>query len=426
MKTRILMPVVVLVVLGAIAWGALRLVKVTASTAAVEIPSTKVKKGRVTITVAARGELQGGNSEMLTAPMSGGGDMAITVLRDPGEVVNQGDVVVQFDTTQQEYNLREAEADLAEAEQQVIQAQANSDAITEESAFQVLQTDSDVKLAELEIRKNSLLPAIQARQNELALEAAKNRQRQAVQDFNNKKATSAAGIAIQTASQNKAKVMAETARKTIDSMTLKAKTSGYVNIQQNNNQNMIYWGMTLPPFQLGDTARAGMAVAQIPDLKSWEVSASIGELDRGHLSIGQTVTVGVVALAGKSFAGHVKNIGGTTGSPWDRKFECRIALDQTGPELRPGMTSNMVITLEALDDVLWVPSQALFESDGRTFVYLHSPNGFMPRDVTLVRRSESQTVITGVKEGDLVAMSNPDQQNKPAAGPQSAMNALSK
>jgi HlyD family secretion protein len=426
MKTRILMPVVVLVVLGAIAWGALRLVKVTASTAAVEIPSTKVKKGRVTITVAARGELQGGNSEMLTAPMSGGGDMAITVLRDPGEVVNQGDVVVQFDTTQQEYNLREAEADLAEAEQQVIQAQANSDAITEESAFQVLQTDSDVKLAELEIRKNSLLPAIQARQNELALEAAKNRQRQAVQDFNNKKATSAAGIAIQTASQNKAKVMAETARKTIDSMTLKAKTSGYVNIQQNNNQNMIYWGMTLPPFQLGDTARAGMAVAQIPDLKSWEVSASIGELDRGHLSIGQTVTVGVVALAGKSFAGHVKNIGGTTGSPWDRKFECRIALDQTGPELRPGMTSNMVITLEALDDVLWVPSQALFESDGRTFVYLHSPNGFMPRDVTLVRRSESQTVITGVKEGDLVAMSNPDQQNKPAAGPRSAMNALSK
>jgi len=70
MKMRILMPVVVLAVLGALAWGALRVVKVTASTAALEIPSTKVKKGRVTITVAARGELQGGNSEMLTAPMS--------------------------------------------------------------------------------------------------------------------------------------------------------------------------------------------------------------------------------------------------------------------------------------------------------------------------------------------------------------------
>jgi len=390
------------------------------------MPSTKVKKGRVIITVSARGELQGGNSEMLTAPMTGGGDMAITLLREPGEVVEQGDVVVQFDTTQQEYNLREAEADLAEAEQQVIQAQANADAIAEESAYQVLSTDSDVRLAELELRKNSLLPAIQARQNELVLQAAKNRQRQALQDFNNKKTTSAAGVAIQKAAQNKAKVMAETAQRTIDSMTLKAKTSGYVNVQQNSNQNMMYWGMSLPPFQLGDTARAGMAVAQIPDLKSWEVSANVGELDRGHLSMGQKVNVGVVALAGKSFPGHIKSIGGTSGPPWDRKFECRIALDQAGPDLRPGMTSNMIITLETLDDVLWVPSQALFESDGRTFVYQQGANGFMPHDVSLVRRSESQAVITGVKEGDLVAMSNPDQQVKQAAGPQNAMKALSK
>ncbi len=38
----------------------------------------------------------------------------------------------------------------------------------------------------------------------------------------------------------------------------------------------------------------------------------------------------------------------------------------------------------------------------------------MPHDVKLVRRSESQAVITGIKEGELVALSNPDQQNKPA------------
>jgi len=426
MKTRIVVAVLLLAVLGGMGWGALRLIKATSSTAALEIPATKVKRGQVTMTVSARGELQGGNSEMLTAPMSGGGDVAITDLRDPGEVVAAGDVVVQFDTTQQEYNLREAEADLAEAEQQVIQAQATSDATDEESSYQVASTQSDVRTAELEMRRNPLLPAIQARQNELAVEAAKNRLRQALQDLNNKKATSAAGIAIQKAAENKAKVAAETARKTIDSMTLKAKTSGYVNIQQNTNVNMIYMGMQLPPFQLGDTTRAGMAIAQIPDLKSWEVSASIGELDRGHLSVGQKVSLGVVALAGKSFKGHVKNIGGTTGSPWDRKFECRIALDEAGPELRPGMTSNMVITLETLDNVLWVPSQALFESDGRTFVYLQTPGGFMPHDVTLVRGSESQAVVTGVKEGDLVAMTNPDQQNKPAAGSQGAMKALSK
>src|SRR5579871_5635135 len=176
MKTRILM--LLLLVLGGIAWGSLRLIKATGNSDTVEIPSTKVKKGRVTLSVAARGELQGGNSEMLTAPMTGGGDMAITSLRDPGEVVNAGDTVVQFDTTQQEYNLREAEADLAEAQQQVIQAQATSDATDEESAYTIMSTASDVKMAELEVRKNKLLPTIQARQNELALEAARNRERQ--------------------------------------------------------------------------------------------------------------------------------------------------------------------------------------------------------------------------------------------------------
>jgi hypothetical protein len=363
---------------------------------------------------------------MLAAPMIAGGDMAITSLRDPGELVSPGDVVVQFDTTEQDYKLKEAEADLDEAEQQVVKAEADSLATDEESKFAMLNAQSDVSLAELEIRRNPTLAAIAARQNDILLEAARNKLRQATQDFANKKTTSEAGIAIQKALENKARVMADLARKNIENMTLKAKTGGYVNVQLNSNQNMMYWGMQLPPFQLGDTARAGMAVAQIPDLKNWEVSANVGELDRGHLSIGQKVTIRVVALAGKEFAGKVKNIGGTTGPPWDRRFEARISLDKAAPELRPGMTSNMVITIETLDNVLWIPSQALFESDGRTLVYARGPSGFVPHDVTLVKRSESQAVVTGIKEGEIVAMSNPDQQLKTGAGQSSgAMKALS-
>jgi multidrug efflux pump subunit AcrA (membrane-fusion protein) len=424
MRKRLLVLAAVLAVVAAIAWGAIRMVaRVTASSSAVELPTTRVKRGRVTITVAARGELQGGNSEMLTVPQVGGGTVAITYLREPGELVEAGDVVVQLDTTQQEYNLREAEADLAEAEQQVIKAQADSQALDEETRYQVESTTADVKLAELDIRKNPLLAAIVARQNVLALEAARNRQHQAEQDLNNKKATASAGVAIQQAALNRAKVMMGIAQNTIDGMTLKAKTSGYVNIQQNSNVLIGYYGMQLLPYQLGDNVNTGMAVAQIPDLENWEVSAQVGELDRGHLTPGQEVSVAVVALAGKTFPGHVKSLGGTGGSAWDRHFECRISLDQPSPELRPGMTSNLIITVETLENVIWVPSQALFESDGRTFVYLQTPAGFMPRDVTLVRRSESQAVLTGVSEGAIVAMSSPDRQSKPAAS-QSAMKAL--
>ena len=427
MRRGLLVLAAVVLVLGIAAWGTLRLLRATSVTPSTEVPTTAVKKGRVVISVTARGELQGGNSEMLTAPMVGGGDLPITFLREPGELVQAGDVVVQFDITQQEYNLREAQADLAEAQQQVIRAEADAEASAEETAYAVLSAEADVRQAELDVRKNPILPAISRRQNELALQAAKDKLRQAQQDLRNKQTTAAAGIAIQKAAENKAKVMADLAQKNIDSMTLKAKTSGYVNIQQNTNMNMMYWGMQLPPFQVGDSARSGMAVAQIPDLKNWEISANVGELDRGHLAPGQKVTVKVVALAGKEFHGAIKSLGGTSGPAWDRHFECRISLDQGSPELRPGMTSNLVITAETIDDALWLPFQAVFESDGRTFVYLKTPNGFMPHDVTLVKRSESQVVLKGVKEGDVVAMSNPDQSSKPAAPQQNgAMKALQK
>ena len=427
MKTRVLVISTILIVVAAIGWGTLRFVKAASGTSSSEVPTTRVKKGRVVVSVAARGELQGGNSEMLTAPMVGGGDLPITDLRQAGELVAAGDVVVQFDTTQQEYNLREAQADLAEAQQQVIKAEADSEASDEETAYAVLSAQSGVRQAELDLRKNPTLPSIVRRQNELALEAAKDLLRQSEQDVRNKKATFTAGIAIQKAAENKAKVMSDLAQKNIDNMTLKAKTSGYVNIQQNTNMNMMYWGMQLPPFQVGDAARSGMAVAQIPYLKNWEISANVGELDRGHLNPGQKVTVKVVALAGKEYHGAIKSLGGTSGPPWDRHFECRISLEQGSAELRPGMTSNLLITAETLDDALWLPFQALFESDGRTYVYLKTPNGFMPHDVSLVKRSESQVVLKGVNEGDLVAMSNPDQSNKPAQkGQGGAMKALTK
>ena len=415
----------VLAVVAAAGGAALRLIRASAAATALELPTTRVRQGRVTLTVNARGDLQGGNSEMLTAPMIGSDNVAINFLREPGELVSPGDVVVQFDTTEQEFKLKEAEADLAEAEQQVLKAESDSLATAEESQYTMLSAQAEVTQAEFELRRNPTVAAITARQNEILLEAARNRLRQATQDLANKKTTSAAGVAIQLAQQNKAKVMADIARKNIENMTLKAKTGGYVNVQANSGQ-MIYWGMQMPPFQLGDLVRPGMAVAQIPDLNSWEVSAKVGELDRGHLTIGQNVAIGVVALAGRQFPGRVKNIGGTTGPPWDRRFECRISLLQAAPQLRPGMTSNLVITVDTLDNVLWIPSQALFESDGRTFVYARGPSGFVPHDVSLVRRSESQVVITGIREGELVAMSNPDQQLKtPAAPSGGAMKALS-
>lgn len=427
MKGKIVIGVgVAALVLALLAWAGSRLMKAVSPEATSRLPVTQVKRGDVTITVNAKGELSGGHTEMLSAPMTGGGDMAITFLREPGEQVAAGDVIVKFDTTEQEYKLKEAEADLAEAEQQVIQTQADNQAKEEETRYSLLQAKSDVRIAELETRRNPILADIVARENTLALEAAKDHLRQLEHDAANRQATSAAAVAIQEAARNKAKVQAETARQNIENMVLKSKSGGYVSIMANTNTNFYMTGMQFPILQMGDTVRAGMAVAQIPDLRNWEVTARIGELDRGHLSIGQKVQVAIVALPGKSFKGTVKEIGGTIGAFWDRHFDCKIALEEVAPGMRPGMTSNIIITTGTLPNSLWIPSQALFESDSRTFVYLETPSGFTPRDVQLVRRSESQVVLTGLREGQVVALANPELEHQNAQTKSSAMKALSR
>jgi multidrug efflux pump subunit AcrA (membrane-fusion protein) len=409
----VVIPVSALAPLALIAWGGLRLYKTgSVVSSGPDVPITRVKRSDVTFTVTAKAELQGGKSEMLPAPMMGGAQLVLTDLRKSGELVKEGDVVAQFDTTEQEFKLKEAEADLAEAEQQVIQAQADSQAKAEEAQYELVQAKADLRQAELEERRNPLLAAITARQNTLAVEAARDKLRQLEHDIPNRQANATAGIAIQEAARNKAKVQAETARRNIESMTLKAHMAGYVNVQPNMSGNMMFEGMKLPNLQVGDTVRPGMAVAQIPDFSNWEASARIGELDRGHLAEGQNAEISVIALPEKTFGGHIKNIGGTAGSPWDRHFDCKIAIDNPAPELRPGMSARVVLTTETLRNVSWIPAQAVFESDGRSFVYLQSVTGFVPADIKVVRRSESQVVLTGLKDGAVVAMANPGEQGK--------------
>jgi HlyD family secretion protein len=413
-------------VAAGLTWGVRQFLTTMATQPGKEVPTTTVRKGQVTISVSARGDLQGGNSEMMMVPPTGSADVPITYLRPTGEMVKAGDTIVEFDTTQQEYNLREAEADLAEAEQKVIQTQAETAAALEEARYTTLSTASDLEIALLEARKNPILAANTARQNDINVAAARNRKEQADRDYQNRLDSANASVNMQRANQNKFKMLADNARRTIDNMVLKSKTGGYVHVLSNSNGQLLYTGAVVPDFQTGDTARTGQTIVQIPDMSSWEVNASVPELDRGYIAVGQKAEVRAAVLGGRMLRGHVKSLGGTTGMAASRRFDCRILLDQTDPALRPGMTTNVVITVAILNDVLWVPSQAVFESDNRSFVYVNGPQGFVQQDVKLVRRGESQAIITGLAEGARVALSPPDQGTKSDTGGNSVMKAITK
>ena len=63
------------------------------------------------------------------------------------------------------------------------------------------------------------------------------------------------------------------------------------------------------------------------------------------------------------------------------------------------MTVELRIVTGTIQDALWIPAQALFEAEGRKYVYVRTESGFKPHDVELVRRNESQVVVKGLDEG---------------------------
>jgi HlyD family secretion protein len=221
--------------LVALLWYGARVYGKFVTGATTEVPTVKVARGDVSLSIFARGEIRGGNSELLTAPMNGSTALHITFLRRNGEAVKAGDVVVQFDTADQE-----------------------------DDRYALLKAEADVKLAELDVRKNPLLPAITAKQNDLAMAVARDRLSQLHQNLANKVATDQAGIAIQQAAYGKAQAKALTARQNIEAMTLRTHRSGYVAVKQNMSGNFFFTGMELPFYQVGDQVRPGHGICGDP------------------------------------------------------------------------------------------------------------------------------------------------------------------
>jgi len=388
------------------------------------VPTTSVRRADVAIEVSSRGELQGGGARPLIAPRAGVTELPITFLRDTGALVDSGDVVVAFDPSGQQFDLAEAEADLEEAKQQQIKAEADALVALEKARLEVVTSEADVKISELDQRENEFLGSVQQRKNEIALEQARNRYEQARVDLMHRDEAKETGVDVQRAAVREAQAKVDTTRQTIEGLTLRAPASGYVQLAENTNGvSVLFYGMQVPTFQLGDSARPGQVVAQIPDMSNWEVSTQIPETDRAFLKIGQRAIVRPKAMPGKELEGHISVLGGSAGSPWNRTFNCRIALDRADDDLRPGLSVDVVIHVETLEDVLWVPSQAVFEREGRWFVYRQATEGFVTHPVTMIRRTESQAVVSGIEEGVRIALAEPGQrkQNSQSNGPLGAL-----
>jgi multidrug efflux pump subunit AcrA (membrane-fusion protein) len=217
--------VVLCAVVGVVAAAAHR--TATAATAD-EIPTTRVKRGDLDMKVYVTGELRASRSEMLTAPPIGGGSLQITHLLHTGTIVKKGDLVMEFDPSEQHFKLDQNRSELLQAEQEITKARADAAVVAAQDKVALLKARFDVRRAELDVQKNELVSSIDARKNDLALEQAKRVLAELEQDVKSRSVSNQATIALAEEKRNKAKLAMEQAQSNIDKMRVTAPMDGLV------------------------------------------------------------------------------------------------------------------------------------------------------------------------------------------------------
>ncbi len=380
-----------------------------------DIPTTTVKQADVQLKILTTGALRSKESRIIAAPAIGGGTLQIIKLARFGAHVHKGDVVLEFDPSEQEYNLAQNRSDLQQAEQEIVKAQADAAVQTAQDQTALLKAKYTVRQAELEVSKNELVSKIDAQKNILALDEAKRALAQLQQDISSHSASNKAALAISEEKRNKARLAMNQAEENIKKMTITAPIDGLVVIEGNRDASggFFFTGMTLPDYHVGDQVNPGSPIAEVIDVSHLEVYAQVGETDHSNLKPGQSVEIQVYALPGEHFTGKVEMVGGATAHQWwddsaKNKFDVTILLDKPDPRLRPGFAASLSIRGDQLSNAVSLPSEAVFDRDGKKIVYCRRNGGFEAQDVKVRALSEGRAVLEGIQPGTVVALVNPE------------------
>jgi multidrug resistance efflux pump len=392
-----------------------------------EIPTATVKEVDLQLKVFTTGVLRTSQSRTIIAPPIAGGTLQIVTLARSGAEVHSSDVVLEFDPSQQEYNLGQNRSDLLQAEQEIVKAKADAAVQTAEDQTALLKAKYAVRRAELEVSKNELLSPIDAQKNLLARDEANRSLAQLQQDIQSHSASNQAALAISEEKRHKARLAMEQAEQNIKNMHITSPIDGLVVIHGNRESTGGFFmdGMTLPDYHVGDQVNPGSSIAEVINISRLEVSAQVGETDRINLKPGQSVEIKIDALPGETFSGKVQTVGGATSREfWDdiapRKFDVAVEFDSADPRLRPGFALHLSILGDNLSRAVSVPGEAVFDHGGKKVVYCKRNRGFEMQEVKVRAVSEGRAILNGISPGTIVALVSPEKKrsgNGQSGGP---------
>jgi HlyD family secretion protein len=395
--------VVALVIVGSIASGSWFVFGRSAPVRAA-VPTHKVEKTKFTRRVRAEGNLRAVKATPLVAPGSDFGPMKIAWIAADGIPVKAGDVVVRFDPTEPEKQLRDGKADLAAAS-----AKLAGERIKSSSAVDGRDSQAELAAAELEQQRKFKSKDQQIFSRNTIVEAeidehlagAKQQHAEQAKEIERKLASSkAAVIAVE---KQRAEITISHAQSALERMEIKAPHDGILVLRRN-------WKGELP--KVGEQLWPGQKVAEIPLLEEMEAEVFVLEVDGSGITDKQPAEVVVEARPEVTYQATIKLVDKLAkprvpGVPV-QYFAVVLQLAKTDlAVMKPGQRVRATLILDATD-ALVAPRQAVLAKDGKNIVYRRGKQGFDPIEVELGPGTSGRVVITkGLAPGDLIALRDP-------------------
>jgi HlyD family secretion protein len=423
MRRRLLLGAIVVVILAAIGAVAVAVPRLPARGSTV--PTAKVAKSPLKLTVHALGDLRAGRTVTMVAPPVGG-MLRIVTLVQTGTTVKAGAPVVEFDPADQQYALEQAKSELEEAEQGIVKIRADAAVQASQDEVALLTARFDVRRGELDITANEFIGTMEAQKNALSLEEARRRLAQLQEDVKSRTANNDASLAVALEKRNKAQLAMQRAQQVIDGLIIRAPFDGVVSLKENRDASggMIFWGMILPEYRAGDQIWPGRPVADVIESGRMEVRAKIDEADRPNLVADQPAVVEVDALPGEKFPAKIGQLSGLASkanffesASVTRLFDVSLQFDHPDPRLKAGVSARVTLDGRELRDAIHVPRQAVFDKAGKNYVFVKVGEHFEQRDVKVEQRTESRVVVSGLAEGTEIALVDPTARSSTAGSP---------
>ena len=335
-----------------------------------------VTEGTFSTTVEAKGQLKPISSSVVSPSVDGTVD-SINV--QAGQSVNEGDVLMTIKNDELDRNVAEAQRAVAAAQEDLANAQK---AVASAQATPTTDVDRASAAAAGASAGSADTNAVSAAQRSLA-------SAQANLDQANAKAAS---------------------------RTVTAPSSGSIVELNAKVGATVTGGMIMGE---SDTS-GGKQCMQIADLSKMKVTVQVGEKDIAKIAVGQSANVtypafpDIVSQGTVTAIASVANSDSGSGSGGSVTFNVDILIEAPDSRLKPGMTAEVSVVTEKLDDVVMVPTMALMTEDGEHY-YVNvatDDEGKQTRrvKVNVVTQNDNEAVVgkTQVKRDDQGNEINPD------------------